>query len=346
MLNTDINFTGTIRQTRLMDAIEDNKRYHALESFSASQIKVFIDDRTKWYHRFVAKDWEAEKPTPAIIFGSYVHFMLELGGPQHITVEVGEDFETFSDDKIAESASWVEEPTPKNAPPELLSAYNDDGTFEGRRGRKAYQVWKKQQVGKIVPAGTRDKISNYVDWKSQHGDKIAFTSEEFNTYAHVYNQLLKNSEANAWLKSEEKEVYFDWVDEKTSLPMRCKLDCIDNEDHRIVDWKTTRYVKPKRFSDEMHNGDYALQLAVYRRGFRANREGSGHYTTAVCAIENTGSYRIRPYDVPETWMQWGDDRLDEVLQQIKNFEWGDEEDAEMVTLSMPAYINRDRQYEV
>lgn len=58
--------------------------YHDRPELSSSQISAFIDDPIKWHHQHVVKDWPKDEPTAAMIFGTRVHKMIELGGPDNI----------------------------------------------------------------------------------------------------------------------------------------------------------------------------------------------------------------------------------------------------------------------
>lgn len=58
--------------------------YHDRPEHSSSQIADFMDDPIAWWHIHKAKEWPKKPPTPQMKYGTDVHRMIELGGPDKI----------------------------------------------------------------------------------------------------------------------------------------------------------------------------------------------------------------------------------------------------------------------
>lgn len=61
--------------------------YHSLPGRSSSQIGAYLTNPLEWWHVHEAKDWPAEPPTPAMMLGTLVHKMIELGGPDRLALK-------------------------------------------------------------------------------------------------------------------------------------------------------------------------------------------------------------------------------------------------------------------
>jgi len=62
----------------------NNDPYHDRPELSSSQVSAFLRDPIEWYHVHVAKDWPKQEATPAMQFGTLVHQMIEVGGPDKL----------------------------------------------------------------------------------------------------------------------------------------------------------------------------------------------------------------------------------------------------------------------
>lgn len=60
--------------------------YHSRNELSSSQIADFLQDPIKWYHVHQLRDWPRDEPTKAMRFGTDVHRMIELGGPEALKI--------------------------------------------------------------------------------------------------------------------------------------------------------------------------------------------------------------------------------------------------------------------
>jgi exodeoxyribonuclease VIII len=60
--------------------------YHSRPELSSSQLALFLRDPIVFYHTCVLGDWPKDEPTPAMQFGTLVHTMIELGGPDRLDI--------------------------------------------------------------------------------------------------------------------------------------------------------------------------------------------------------------------------------------------------------------------
>jgi hypothetical protein len=60
--------------------------YHSRPELSSSQLAQFLRDPITFFHCHVAQDWPRPEPTPAMQFGTLVHSMIELGGPDKLDI--------------------------------------------------------------------------------------------------------------------------------------------------------------------------------------------------------------------------------------------------------------------
>lgn len=60
--------------------------YHSRPELSSSQLAQFLKDPITFYHTCVEGDWPKDEPTPAMQFGTLVHSMIELGGPDRLNI--------------------------------------------------------------------------------------------------------------------------------------------------------------------------------------------------------------------------------------------------------------------
>ena len=272
-------------------SVSANDTYHASQGLSSSQIGVFLDDPVRWHHVHVLGDWPRTEATPAMQFGTRVHQMVELGGP----------------DALLDEGGLVEEP------PHLF----EDGKTR-RHGE--YQAWKKEQLGyglEIVEAG-------YLA-----------------PYESIWANLKANRHAAKWLACPNKEVEFRWTDTATGIGCKAKLDVLD--ENAVVDWKTTRKVDARGFQSEVYQRHYDVRLAFYRRALRS---GGIDLPIVAVAIENSGSYRVKPYEISSAWIDEADERLSATMDRMAAFELTEELDSDIVCLESPRWAKYDTEYEL
>ena len=318
-----------------------NAAYHEREGLSSSQVQAFVDDPVTWWHVHVKGDWEKPEPTSAMEFGNWVHYMVELGGPEHVSVRVPDGMQMFTSDELQQCAKWVDEPSGEAALDMIKGG-------KLNRQLKTYQTWKKLQLdaGKIImPAGSVASIQPFKEFAKEHGGKKWLYGDEPNPLDIIWRNMQLNRDVCNWLDCESAEVEYDWQDEKTGLHLKCRLDREISSQSAFVDWKTTRRIKPSGFQREFKERLYAMRLAMYQRGYAVHHGGEVAHVL-VGAIENKPPYRIWPYHIDPEWLLCGHEQLDKELAKIASFDIAKEMDKPLTFLGMPRYAKSDQYYEL
>ena len=188
----------------------------------------------------------------------------------------------------------------------------------------------------------------WTDFKSSHPDDVIFFKDTELHPAHGLIQIWSNLNANRrtarWISLPKKETVITWHDDESGFDCRAMIDVIDEQHDCVIDWKTTRDIRARKFQSACYSMHYDIRLAFYRRGLRANNMGDMHIVAV--AIENTQSYRVQPFHLSSEWIDSADDRLSVVLENIKSFNIKDELDKDIIELDAPRWATYDQEYEV
>jgi hypothetical protein len=60
--------------------------YHSRPELSSSQLAQFLSNPIAFHHVHTLEDWPKDEPTAAMQFGTLVHTMIELGGPERLDI--------------------------------------------------------------------------------------------------------------------------------------------------------------------------------------------------------------------------------------------------------------------
>ena len=80
-------FLEDVLSTELETAREANQDYHSRPELSSTQVAKFMDDPIAFYEIHITGE-RSESPTDAMKFGTSVHEMIELGGPDKMPIVV------------------------------------------------------------------------------------------------------------------------------------------------------------------------------------------------------------------------------------------------------------------
>lgn len=72
----------------LIESREKNEEYHQRPELSSTQMAMFIDDPVAFHFIHQVGTWPKPEPTEAMKFGTSVHEMIELGGPDKMPIVV------------------------------------------------------------------------------------------------------------------------------------------------------------------------------------------------------------------------------------------------------------------
>ena len=158
--------------------------YHSRPELSSSQLAQFLANPILFYHTCVLGDWPKDEPTPAMQFGTLVHSMIELGGPDRLDIvrrPEGIDLRT------KEGKAWRESVAGKEIVTDAdwlrlervwahLQACSQVRKFLGNGHVERELFWQHQRSG-IDCRAKVDQLSDgvLIDWKTTS----AASEEEF-----------------------------------------------------------------------------------------------------------------------------------------------------------------------
>lgn len=162
---------------------------------------------------------------------------------------------------------------------------------------------------------------------NEHAEKfpkaITLKHAEYREVTDMRDSVMSNVDAKNLLNTPQSKGGFTessmtWVDETTGLDLKCRIDkmIVGDDDHVIIDLKTTADASPRAMSNRMVQAPfhYLLQMAWYQRGFEAV---FGEKPRAVIvAIEKSVGYPTAVYDIAPTDMDFAQAEISEMLDMI------------------------------
>ena len=149
----------------------------------------------------------------------------------------------------------------------------------------------------------------------QYADKTILTVSEYDACCSMAAAVRKHEGAVSWLTGGNPEVVLRWdYDGEGSMPCKCRIDWMP-AGAGIVDLKTTADPSPRAFSRTAANLNYHMQLAWYRRGYRAVKR-TDLCPVKILAVQNQAPWDVVFYDVPEEVLARGDELCDEAVDLL------------------------------
>jgi len=177
-------------------------------------------------------------------------------------------------------------------------------------------------------------------WKATNEALVYFKPGERNPLAEIWNNLQSNTFCRTSLDTARAEGGLEkvhtWDDEYLG-PCRMKADCIAGP--LLIDWKTTNKTDTRGFANDAAGMGYDVRLSLYRRGYR-NLFGCDPEIHVV-AIRSSGSYRVTPYRIPDTWLDDAEARLVMLVDEMNHFDLASFLDAKPVELPQPRFAKLD-----
>ena len=135
--------------------------------------------------------------------------------------------------------------------------------------------------------------------------KEFITETDMETIRAMDEALCSNPTAAALLKTGDHEVSFQWADEETGEPCKCRPDVLTqyNGDDYIVDYKTTTSCEPGHFERSCRAYGYKLQAGMYTEGVLNSTFAKCKF--AFVAQEKTPPYAVRVYFCDEGFVDEG-----------------------------------------
>ena len=232
----------------------------------------------------------------------------------------------------------------------LLWYYRKEEQLPGKKvtetmrfGSQVHDAIEKgvSQYVRVVPNEFLSKSGSkagglYKDWLAEQpaGCHVIKEGEE-NPFEFIEKHLKMCPQAKPFLEAEGRELSIFWSD-FDGVDCRCRIDSLAK--HGVIgDYKTTRHIDPFRFRRDMADMYYPERLALYQRGVQ---ELTGDILPVVCvAIENHKPYRVRCYEIDESWLAKCREQLPRWMDEMQNFEPKSVLDTPIETLVEPPYSN-------
>ena len=184
--------------------------------------------------------------------------------------------------------------------------------------------------------GARRAGEVWEQFAAANAGKTIVKAEEYNLALDVRDAVRRHKAARRLLRFGRAEVTLRWVDERTHVRCKARLDWLCGD--VFVDLKSTRDAEPRAFGRTFERLAYHGQFAFYRRGLIA----CGHRPADVYAIavESEAPHDVMVYQVDEDVLAAGDllvhDYLHRVRQCRSNRRWPGR-DQGVQSLEFPAW---------
>ena len=203
--------------------------------------------------------------------------------------------------------------------------------FEPIRFASDYVVW---------PAKNKRRFGKKWDaFKAEHPGKEIVTEADHDYAQRIGDALDAHPVAAPYIARGEAEKAFQWTDEATRLPCKCRVDFLSASVPATVDLKTAADISPYRFAGQVARLGYHGQGAFYSDGVAAN--GHGALPFVLIAVESSPPFDVIVYRLDEDSLYAGTEEYRELLTKVaactKSGRWPGRFDTEQ-TLRLPAWV--------
>lgn len=257
----------------------DEKTYHALKLDRYSSIKLFLEDRKKYYSKYVLREDNREKKTPAIIFGSLTDCLMftfkdldnrfVIATAKKPSGQMG-DFLDVLWDKTTECLS--EDGIVTRTIDSLIEDAFDTVAYDKTTGERIAFKRPKKTVEDLIQELSDGEAGDWYREKRQSADKDLITREDLDNANKVVDNLRSNFVTRDIMNAttDNKQTVLDQliiVFNYLELPMKSMLDrvIIDHINKYIqpYDLKTTYAVE--NFDYNYRTLKYYIQVATYNQ---------------------------------------------------------------------------------
>lgn len=146
-------------------------------------------------------------------------------------------------------------------------------------------------------------------FRNLHHDKEIISEPDYERMVGMVSALCENEVARDLFRGGEAEVSFVWVDSKTGLLCKCRVDWL--RPGKFVDYKTSQ--NAVKFDKAIAEYGYHRQMAFYRRGLAAN--GIDAEPWLVCQ-DKSAPFGCRAAPLSQDALEIGAQETDELLQRV------------------------------
>lgn len=156
--------------------------------------------------------------------------------------------------------------------------------------------------------------NSWLEFVSVNADKSILTVDEYESVLAIRDAVRAHKVARRLLRWGKPELTLRWVDEKTRIRCKARLDWLA-PGSTLVDLKTTRDIDNRIFGRVSERMLYPSQLAFYRRGLVANGHGPG--PAYIIAVEPEAPFDVAVFEVTEDVLMAGDLIVHDLLHKVR-----------------------------
>lgn len=166
----------------------------------------------------------------------------------------------------------------------------------------------------VVFNGPRRAGKDWDEFALVNSDKTILKADEYDLALDVRDAVRRHKSARRLLRRGKPEVTLKWVDPKTRLRCKARLDWVA-PGGVLVDLKSTRDADPHAFGRLAERMSYHGQLAFYRRGLIAC--GWNPAPVYIVAVEPEAPHDVLVYKVDEDVLLAGDLLVHDYLHRVR-----------------------------
>ncbi len=158
------------------------------------------------------------------------------------------------------------------------------------------------------------------EWRSkQRPDAIIVSDDELNNLIGMIESVLEHPVASGMLKHGKPECTLKWTDAETGIMCKARPDYIVDDQQgnlHLIDFKTTRDIRPGIFAADARRMNYGVQLAFYHDGLIAAL-GRQPSTITLIAVEKEAPFECSVYPMADSWFEKGQEAYRHALRTYK-----------------------------
>ena len=174
----------------------------------------------------------------------------------------------------------------------------------------------------VMPDGidrrTKEGKAAWAAWCEENDGKEVLTKEELETCMTVAKSVLNNS--NNMLLWCQTEVPLFWVDDRTGIKCKCRIDALKETDDKflIIDLKTANDASTKTFTREAVKYGYHVQAAHYINGVIENGLNHGKpIEWWFLVVEKKGPYAVNLIKAENSFLDEGQYKLSVLMDKLE-----------------------------
>lgn len=165
----------------------------------------------------------------------------------------------------------------------------------------------------VVWSGERRQGKKWETFEVEHASKTILTVDQLDRTIAIRDAVRSHPLVAPYLVSGKAEHTLTWMDTKSGLPMKCRIDWVTRG--VILDLKTSRHaVDTHMFQNDAYRLGYFHQLAYYRRGMHAVY---GETPAAlIVAVETVAPHDVAVYRLSDDALYAAEEEIDDLTTQL------------------------------